>query len=469
SWFPKMEKATFDVSLVYFLLMFGFKIFSLYYPLFLISIGFSVLNIGSIYLLTYSVIAISSVIINYYIHKFNPSKVAAFGIAGYGIFALLMLLSGSHFFISWIKMTIPFSLAEWIITADLSGKLIIFYIAQIVLGFSAAAWLVSLRLILMKSEPKNKSRSFGWFYSMPHYASAIAPAIGGIVIWKFGFTGVFALSVLIQFANAIYAYARLNRNCRFHGSYSHAYSADIAVDPVAQKGFALTCSEHLSLKKYDATRGELLQCSQRIQKNKKTNLIKNYIQVFSIIKSDKIFIIILISLFSVLILGGIYRAFFVLFLENMSFSQEEIIKFISIASVSYLPLSVIVIQIIGKLKNNKVISMGIVMEGFVTIILGLFASVISLLGLFTIMVFDSLGALSVGSGKSALLSKKLKNYQEEASVFDTILTTLGPAFGALIGGMAILYIGFQNTFLYAGVIVFLLGFVSWFVRVNYKK
>ena len=39
-----MEKTTFDVSLVHFLLMFGYKLFSLYYPLFLISIGFSILN-----------------------------------------------------------------------------------------------------------------------------------------------------------------------------------------------------------------------------------------------------------------------------------------------------------------------------------------------------------------------------------------------------------------------------------------
>src|SRR5680860_1882589 len=144
SWFPKMEKITFDVSLVHFLLMFGYKLFSLYYPLYLISIGFSVLNIGSIYLLTYSTIAISSLVINFYIHKFSPAKVAAFGIFGYGVFALMMLLS---------------------------QNLYVFYLAQIVLGFSAAAWLVSLKFILMEAKTKNKRRSFGWFYSMPHYAA----------------------------------------------------------------------------------------------------------------------------------------------------------------------------------------------------------------------------------------------------------------------------------------------------------
>ncbi|MCK5466648.1 MFS transporter, partial [Candidatus Parcubacteria bacterium] len=236
-----MEKTTFDVSLVHFLLMFGYKLFSLYYPLFLISIGFSVLNVGSIYLLTYSVIAVSSIIINFYIHKFNPSKIAALGIAGYGIFALLMIVS---------------------------HNLTVFYIAQIILGFSAAAWLVSLKLILMKSKTDSHSRSFGWFYSMPHYAAAIAPAVGGLVIWKFGFTGVFLLSVAIQFANAVYAYAKLNGN--------------------------LTKSPLPPLRK-----GEYA--------SSKINIRKNYSEILKIIKPDKTFVMIIFSIFLTLILVGIYR------------------------------------------------------------------------------------------------------------------------------------------------------------------
>ncbi len=396
SWFPKMEKTTFDVSLVHFLLMFGYKLFSLYYPLFLISIGFSVLNVGSIYLLTYSVIAVSSLAINYYIRRFNPSKVAALGIAGYGVFALMMLLSHNIY---------------------------VFYLAQIVLGFSAAAWLVSLRLILMKAKSESKSRSFGWFYSMPHYASVIAPLIGGAIILKFGFTGVFILSLIIQFANAFYAYAKLNGNEKI---------------------------------------------SNNNKEFKKKNPKNNYKKIYNYIKKDGVLAFVLISVFSVLILGGIYRAFFVLFLEDLSFSQNDVIKFIAIASVAYLPLSLIVIKIIGKLKNKKIISGGIAAEGFVTIMLGAFANVMNLFGFFVVMTVDSLGALAVGSGKSALLSRKLKDYQEEASVIDTILATLGPALGALIGGITIFYIGFQNTFLIAGVVVLLLGIISWFIKIKDK-
>jgi predicted MFS family arabinose efflux permease len=105
-------------------------------------------------------------------------------------------------------------------------------------------------------------------------------------------------------------------------------------------------------------------------------------------------------------------------------------------------------------------------EGIVTIIFGIFASAMNLLGLFMVMIIDSLGALALGSGKSALLAKKLKDYREEASTIDTILTTLGPAIGALFGGIMISYIGFQNTFLIGGVIVFLLGLTSWFCKLK---
>jgi predicted MFS family arabinose efflux permease len=165
---------------------------------------------------------------------------------------------------------------------------------------------------------------------------------------------------------------------------------------------------------------------------------------------------------------GIYRAFFVLFLENLYFSQEEIIKFISLASLAYLPLSIVVIKIIGKFGDARIISGGMIVEGLITAVLGIFAGVMNLLGMFMAMMIDSLGALALGSGKSALLSKKFKNYQEEASTVDTVLTTLGTALGALIGGIAISYIGFQNTFLVAGVVVFMLGIISWFLSLRLK-
>lgn len=397
AWFPKMEKTTFDVSLAHFLLMFGYKIFSLYYPLFLVSIGFSVLSIGGIYLLTYSTIAAASIVMNYYIHKFNPAKVAAAGIFGYGVFALLMLAS---------------------------RNLAVFYFAQIVLAVSAAAWLVSLRLILMKSKTNSHNRSFGWFYSMPHYAAVLAPAIGGAIIWKFGFEGVFALSVLIQFANAVYVYARLN---------------------VKQKSSVVP-------------RRKLW--SQRVEGVKvRASIRKSYEAIFNILKNEKNIFLILLSIFAAMILGGIYRAFFVLFLKDLSFSQEDIIKFISIASFAYLPLSILVVKVIENVKNLKIINSGIILEGLVSVVFGAFARTMNFLGIFFMMLADSGGALALGSGKSSLLAEKFKNHKEEASTIDTVITTLGPAVGGLVGGIAISCLGYQNTFLFAGLIVFFLGLV----------
>ena len=433
SWFPKITKTTFEVSVVHFLLMFGYKIFSLYYPLFLLSIGMSMTNIGGIYLLTYSTIAISSLIINYYIRKFNPAKIAAAGIFGYGIFALIMLASGN--------------------LSNTSSGLIIFYAAQIILGFSAAAWLVSLKLILMKSKTDNCNRSFGWFYSMPHYATVIAPIVGGVVIWKFGFNGVFLLSVIIQFATAIYVYFRL-------GGTRWLHSPVRAVEPLMQKG-STGLKPLWSQRSFSRRRHVDMSPSRKICAIQKGSAYKKVLNIF---KNDKTISIILLSIFSALILGGIYRAFFVLFLQDLSFSQEEIIGFISISAIAYLPLSIVIIKIIEKFKDLKITSGGIITEGLATIAFGILAPIASLLGIFLVMMVNSFGALSVGSGKSSILAGKLKNYKEEASTIDTIMTTLGPALGAFVGGIAISLIGFQSTFLIAGAIVFLVGMVFWFYR-----
>ncbi|MBU4016602.1 hypothetical protein KKF69_03950, partial [Patescibacteria group bacterium] len=103
-----MEKTTFNASVIHFLLMFGYKLFSLYFPLYLVSIGLSVISVGWVYLLIYATIALSTIATNFWIHKINPAKAASLGILGYGIYALLMLLNPGTF---------------------------VFYFAQILLGF----------------------------------------------------------------------------------------------------------------------------------------------------------------------------------------------------------------------------------------------------------------------------------------------------------------------------------------------
>jgi len=402
SWMPKMEQTTFDVSLVHFLLMFGYKIFSLFYPLYLVSVGISIVHIGNIYFLTYFIISISCFVINYYIHRVNPAKLAALGILGYGIFALMMLLS---------------------------QDITVFYLAQIVLGISAAAWLVSLKFILMNSKPESQTKSFGWFYSMPSYATAIAPAVGGIIIWKFGFQGVFFASVVIQFLNAIYAYSRLRNN----------------IDVLDFKN-----------QKDDLKIREMSQ-------------LKRYREVFRLLDRRKNVLVMLSFIFGALILGGIYRAFFVLLLKDLSFSQEEVIKFTSALSFVYVPFSILVIKLMGKFHKTKIVSGGIVLEGIAAMALGTFYSALSMGALFALNILDSMGALALGSGKSAFFAKKLDGFKEEASTIDSIITTLGPALGGLLGGIAVSAWGYQKTFLLAGAVVSVLGVYSFFLRFKERE
>jgi MFS family permease len=399
---PKIEKTTFDVSFVHFLLMFGYKLFSLFYPLYLISVGLSVVNIGNIYFLTYAIISVSCFVINAYIHKVNPASVAAAGILGYGLFALLMLLS---------------------------QNLVVFYLAQVILGLSAAAWLVSLKFILMNSKTESSTKSFGWFYSMPDYATAIAPAVGGIIIWKFGFRGVFAASVIIQFFNAVYAYLRLRNDGAAALNYQKADTA--AVGRVGQ--------------------------------------LKRYREVGHLLNDRKNVLVMLLFIFGALILSGIYRAFFVLLLKDLSFSQTDIIRFMSAVSFVYVPFSVLVIKAMGKFHKTKIVSAGIALQGLTAVMFGLFTSTLSHGAIFVLNILDSMGELAMGSGKSAFFAKKLTGHKEEASTIDSIMTTLGPALGGIIGGISVTMMGYQRTFLVAGAVVTILGLYSFFLRFGERR
>jgi MFS family permease len=399
---PKIEKTTFDVSFVHFLLMFGYKLFSIFYPLYLASVGVSLLNIGNIYFLTYLIISISCFAINYYIHKVNPAKLAALGVMGYGVFALLMLISQNIF---------------------------VFYLAQFILGVSAAAWLVSLKFILMNSKTESTTKSFGWFYSMPDYATAIAPAVGGIIIWKFGFHGVFFASVIIQFLNAIYAYSRLKGD----GAAALQFEKDSRL------------------------------------KQQQMGQLKRYREVLRMINDRKNVVVMLAFIFASLILSGIYRAFFVLMLKDMSFPQSEVITFMSAISFVYVPFSILVIKTMGKFKKVKIVSGGIALEGFTAIVFGVFYAALSHGAIFVLNILDSMGELAMGSGKSAFFAKKLTDFKEEASTIDSIMTTLGPALGGIIGGISVSVFGYQKTFLSAGIIVTLMGLYSFSLNFQERK
>lgn len=393
---PPIGKTTFNVSVVHFLLMFGYKLFSLYYPLYLVSIGLSIVKVGWVYLLIYASIAIVAIWANFWIHKINPAKAASFGIFGYGVYALLMLYN--------------------------TGP-IIFYSAQVLLGFSAALWLVSLKSIIIESRPKNYNNSFGWFYAAPEYASALAPAIGGLIIYKFGFGPVFALSVFIQFINAIWAYFNLKD-----------INTYVIVNP--------------------AERGEAIPKNFNFQ-----NLKENYLSIFYSLKKDKVAAFALVVMFVSLIFGGISRPYFVLFLKDLHYTQNNIIGFFSLLSLVFIPLSWIIIKYIGKITSYKNITLGVTVDGIIFIIIGLFSSILNLILVFLLLLADTVGGLMAGSGKSGMIAEKFAKFKEEASTIDTVIVTLAPALGGIIGGIVISQIGYAATFLWGGIIVLIFALI----------
>ena len=381
---PKIERVTRDATISHFLLMFGYKVFSLYFPLFLVARGMKLPEVGYTYLLIYLPIALSAPIVGFFNHKINPAILATMGILGYGIYALGMIL---------------------IINPAL------FYFWQVLLGISAALFFVSARAILISSPIESYDRAFGWFYSAPFYAEAMAPAVGALFIWKFNFLGVFIFSIIIQFFTAIFCFTQLKKP---------------GIKPL---------NRYFNFQKFQ----------------------QNYQRVFQKIKRKDVLSPILIS-FSVLLLAGFYFAFFVLCLkDSLGWSQNLILIFISLLSFLFLPLSVFLIEQLGKWQSKKSIFQGGITAGFFSI---LFGALLPFLNFFTVLLVNlgrAAGALVCNSGRSGLISQRLKENPEEAGAIDTIIAPLGVALGALISGLLIGFLGYQLLFIIGGIFVIIVG------------
>ncbi len=382
--FPKIEKITRDVTISLFLLMFGYRIFSLYFPLYLANKGFSLPQVGYTYLFIYLPIAFFSPIVGFLNHRIKPTTLAVIGILGYGIYALGMI---------FIK------------------NLAVFYLCQIVLGISAALFFVSMRAILISSPLENYNRAFGWFYSAPYYAGAVAPVIGAVFILKFGFISVFIFSVAIQILTAIYCFFKLGRK---------------EIKPL-DKYFNFKSFSH------------------------------NYEIVFQKIKKRDILFPVLIS-FSVLLLSGFYQGFGILSLKDVLYwSQNTIIVITAMLCFLFSLLSIYLIRRLEKLKSEKSIFQGGIIAGIFSILYGAFLPFLNFLSFIIINLFQSGGSFICDSGRSGLVSQKLKENSEEAGAIDTIFSPLGTALGALISGIIIGFLGYQLLFILGGVFVVLVG------------
>ncbi len=380
--FPKIEKITRDATIIHFFLMFGYKLYSFYFPLFLVAKGFSLLQVGYTNFLIYLPIAIFAPIAGFLNHKINPAILSALGILGYGIHALGMIIF---------------------------PNLVSFYLFQIILGISAALFFVSSRAILMGTKLESYDRAFGWFYSANSYAAAVSPAIGALFIWKFGFQGVFILSLILQFFNAVFCYTRFRK----------------------QTGH--------------------LPDSVKIKESG-----RNYFTVLKNLKTKDTLIPVSIS-FLVLILAGFNNTFFVLFLKNLGWSLNQILIFNSLLSLVFLPISFWVIKQVAKFKSEINISRGSQLAGIFSIFLGGLASILNFYLIFFIMLGNSIGGLITDSGRSGLLSIKLKNYPEESAAVDTVFSPLATALGAITGGFLISLLGYPLLFFFGGISLFISG------------
>lgn len=386
-----MEKVTKDVAVTHFFLMFGYKIFSLYFPLFLVARGMSLPEVGYTYLLIYLPLALFSPVAGFLNHKINPAILITLGILGYGAYSLGMILIQSP---------------------------VLFFLWQVLLGISAALFFVSAKSILMGYPLKNANRALGWFHSAPFYTDAIAPAVGAFFIWKFDFLGVFILSLIIYFFAAIYSFIRLRK----------------PASTLPDKGFNL-------------------------QKSR-----QNYKEIFSIIKQNRILPLISIS-FSILFLAGFYRSYFPLFLKDELFwSQNLILVFISLFSFLFFPISLLVIKRLEKSKIKENIFKGGLVGGIFSILFGAAIPFLNFVFILLINLGRSAGNLLCNAARSGLVFQSLKKQPEEAGSIDTIIAPLATALGALTAGLIIGFLGYGPLFIIGGIFVILVSLSVGFAK-----
>lgn len=172
------------VTIIHFLLMFGYKLFSLYFPLFLITRNFTLPQVGWTYLLIYLPIALFAPLAGFASKKTHPAAIMTLGILGYAVYGLGMIFITD------------------------SG---LFYFWQVLLGVSASLFFTASRVMMMSFPMANSERGFSWFYNAPLWADALAPFLGALLILAGGFAAAFVLSVIIQLVAAVYCVAVLLR------------------------------------------------------------------------------------------------------------------------------------------------------------------------------------------------------------------------------------------------------------------
>ena len=333
-------------------------------------------QIGYTYLLIYFPIALAAPFVGFLNYKIRPSILISLGILGYALYSLGMIFVATNF---------------------------LFYLLQILLGLAASLFFVSYRRILIETNPEKPVGSFGWFYSAPYYAAELAPIIGAILIWRFGFPGVFIISLLIHLANMAFTFLLKTK---------------------------VETSERKTVKES----------------------FDNFTKIAKQTLNLPLLPLVTIS-FSVLLVGGFYQAFFVLFLKSIGWNQNTILIYGSIFSLLFLPLSLYGIRLLSQVTINRNIFRGGVLFAVVSVLFGIIGGSLGFMGILILMETGELGSFIVNAGRSGILSKSFSSYSKETAAVDTVFSPIGVAFGSMLGGLLIGITGFPILFSIGGVFV----------------
>lgn len=375
-----MQPITRVATTSHFLLMFGYKLFSFFFPLYLVQQGLSLPEVGYTYLLIYLPLALASPVAGYVGYRIRPGLLATAGILGYGAYALAM----------WAAPAPP-----------------VFYFMQVVLGVSAALFFASMRALIFAKKERSPDAAFGIFYSAPRYAEVVAPAVGAAIIWALGFPAVFILSAAVQLGNAAYAFTQL----------SHTR-------PPAKKPAGLP----QVLEKYR----ELAQGLRR---------------------PDVAPLFIIACL--VLLMEGIYFPYQILFLENLGWTRNMILGYGAALNALFIPMSFFLVRWIRKHTSRQNIVAGASLSAAGSIAFGALAARLPAPGVVATLLLRGAGGLIGSAGRSGLLSRRFTGISQELGSFDTMLSPLGIALGALLGSFLVTRLDLSSLFIQAGVLILL--------------
>ncbi|MCU0653624.1 MAG: hypothetical protein MUD10_05195 [Candidatus Pacebacteria bacterium] len=379
-----------DVTLVHFALMSGYRLFSLYYPLFLAAQGFSLTQIGKAYFFIYLPIALGAPLAGFLTRIIHPAIMIAAGCLGYAAYAL-----GMVFF---------------------DGAAIV-YLWQIALGLSAAMFFTASRCLLMFNSDNDAESNFSWFYNAPYWAGVIAPALGAVIIWQFGFKAAFEISVAVCLYAAALAAGMV-------GYPWHKTNRDLA-----WKKFATSWNRSVKL-----------------------------------VSKGSIGALVALS-FVVAVAGSLTDPFFILFLKNnLRFDQTQVLHFMVLSAAVFSIFYFFVLKHWQTGDPRTSIKRGALGSGVFTVVLGLLVPVLSYASAFAVQFARGIGEFLTGTGRSSLLTRELRGHPSEAGALDTVFSPLSIALGSFAGGYLVEWMGYQNLFIFAGgailVAVFAVNFLN---------